>query len=139
PERAIITLARYGAELGLRQEHIVCTLEKAGSPAAAIMARRAGVQVLIGATPVQRADVLAQADIVLVHFWNNPALYAFLRGPLPAMRMIVWSAILGERPPQVIPPALLDIADLFVASSPGTLRLPTLAGMSEHVPVIYAP
>lgn len=139
PERAIIALAAYAAKLGYQQEHVVCTLEKAGSPVAVIRARKAGVQVLLGPEPAQRDALLGQADIVLVHFWNNPALYAFLRRPLPAMRLIIWCAILGEYPPQVIPRPLPGFADLFVATSPGTLLLPELAGMPKPAPVICAP
>lgn len=47
-----------------------------------IMARQAGVQVLLGAEAASRTALLTGADIVLVHFWNNPALHEFLRSSL---------------------------------------------------------
>lgn len=139
PERALIAAAKYAAQLGLGQEHLVCTLEKAGSPVAVVMARQAGVQVLLGPEPARRAELLAQADIVLVHFWNNPALWAFLRSPLPPMRLAVWLKIFGSHPPQVIPRTLLDFADAVAATTPGTLHLPELAGRAAATPVIFAP
>jgi glycosyltransferase involved in cell wall biosynthesis len=137
PERSIIAAAKYAVQRGLRQEHVVCTLEKAGSPVALTLARQAGVQVLLDPEPARRFGLLAQADIVMVHFWNNPALYEFLRSPLPAMRIIVWLMVLGGHPPQVIPRPLLDFADVVVAASPGTLHLPEFAGRAEATPVIY--
>jgi glycosyltransferase involved in cell wall biosynthesis len=139
PERAIIAAAKYAAQLGLRQEHLVCTLEKSGSPVAVIMARQAGVQVLLGPEPARRAEVLAQADLVLVHYWNNPALQEFLRSPLPPLRLAVWLTIFGGHPPQVIPRALFDFADVVAATTPGTLQLLQLAGRAAAMPVIFAP
>lgn len=139
PERAIIAAAKYAAQLGLAQEHQVCTLEKSGSPVAVILARHASVQVLLAPEPDHRAELLAQADIVLVHFWNNPALYEFLRGPLPPLRLAVWLHIFGSHPPQVIPRALFDFADVVAATTLGTLQLPELAGRAATTPVIFAP
>jgi len=139
PERAIIAAAKYAAQLGLAQEHLVCTLEKTGSPVAVVMARQAGAQVLLGPDPARRSELLAQADIVLVHFWNNPALCEFLRTPLPPLRLAVWLTIFGSHPPQVIPRPLLDFADVVAVTTPGTLRLPELAGRAAATPVILAP
>ncbi|WP_129670943.1 glycosyltransferase family 4 protein [Candidatus Chloroploca sp. Khr17] len=136
PERSLIAAAKYAAQLGLEQEHLVCTLEKTGSPVAVIMARQAGVRVLLGPDPTLRTELLTQADIVLIHFWNNPALWQFLRGPLPPMRLIFWLMILGAYPPQVVPAALFDVADLVVATTPATLDLPEFA--KRGTPVIYS-
>lgn len=139
PERAIIAAAKYAAQLGLTQEHLVCTLEKSGSPAAVIMARQAGVRVLLGPDPALRTELLAQADIVLIHFWNNPALWTFLRSPLPPLRLAIWLKIFGSHPPQVVPRPLLDFVDAVAATTPGTLHLPELAGRAAATPVIFAP
>jgi hypothetical protein len=139
PERSLIAAAKYAAQLGLGQEHLVCTLEKSGSPAAVIMARQAGVRVLLGPDPALRTELLAQADIVLIHFWNNPALWEFLRSPLPPMRLAVWLTIFGGHPPQVVPRPLLDFADVVAATTPGTLHLPELAAHAAVMPVIFAP
>lgn len=138
PERAIIAAAKYAAQLGLQQEHLVCTLEKSGSPVAVIMARQAGVQVLLAPEPTRRTELLTNADIVLVHFWNNPALHEFLRTPLPPLRLAVWLTIFGSHPPQVIPRPLLDFADVAAVTTPGSLHLPELAGRAA-TPVIFAP
>lgn len=143
PERSIVAAAKYArmaairAHPGLQQEHIVCTLEKAGSPVAILMARRAGVQVFLGPEPALRQDLLANADIVMVHFWNSPALWQFLRTPLPAARLVIWLKIFGSHPPQVLPRMLHDFADVIAATSPGTLHLPEFADRIEPPPVIY--
>lgn len=139
PERAIIAAVKYAAQLSLAQEHLVCTLEKSGSPTAVIMARQAGVRVLLGPDPTLRTQLLTQADIVLIHFWNNPALWEFLRSPLPPMRLAVWLTIFGGHPPQVVPRPLLDFADVVAATTPGSLSLPEFAGRAGSTPVILAP
>lgn len=137
PERSILAAAKYAALLGLQQEHVVCTLEKTGSPVTVLMARRAGVQVILGPDPTLRQDLLTKADMVMVHFWNSPALWEFLRIPLPATRLVIWLKIFGGHPPQVIPRGLHDFADVIVATSPGTLHLPEFTDRIEPTPVIY--
>lgn len=137
PERSILAAAKYAARAGLRQEHIVCPLTDARSPLALALAKQSGVAVLPTTAPAARTEVLAGVDIVVVHFWNNPALYAWLRGVLPPMRLVVWLKVFGSHPPQVIPRPLHDFADLLVATSPGTLALPDFAGQPQPAPVVF--
>ncbi|MEI6255796.1 MAG: hypothetical protein WCQ77_04030 [Planctomycetota bacterium] len=81
PERAIMAAARYAAKRGLQQEHVVCTLEPAGSPVVKIMARQSGVEVLPGLDEKRRADLLAQpkrtrawSDDPYLRLWTGLAL-----------------------------------------------------------------
>src|SRR5205085_215223 len=66
---------------------------------------------------------MAAADIVLIHFWNSPALYQLLGTSLPEMRLLVWAHVAGEHPPGVLPPELLEFADVVVASCEHTSTL----------------
>jgi len=75
-------------------------------------ARASGIEVL----PTAEA-LLDQADIVQVHFWNNPAIHAFLRSALPSARVFVWCHVNGLRAPQVLPAMLFERADLVAATS----------------------
>ena len=62
---------------------------------------------------------IADADIVLIHWWNHPLLYDFLvRESLPPCRIIMWSHISGFNPPYVFVEPLFEYADLFVFTTP---------------------
>jgi len=64
-----------------------------------------------------------QADIVLVHWWNHPLLYALLvRESFPPARIIFWSHISGLNPPYVFSDPALAYPDLFVFTSPISLK-----------------
>ncbi|MBU0491489.1 MAG: glycosyltransferase family 4 protein [Chloroflexi bacterium] len=80
---------------------------------------------------------MTQADIVVVHFWNNPALYEFLRDELPAMHLVIWLKIFGGHAPQVVPRSLHGFADTIVAASPGTLSLPGFVEQQRDLPMVY--
>jgi len=64
-------------------------------------------------------NAIAQADIVLIHWWNHPLLYDFLvRSKLPASRVIMWSHVSGFHPPYVFPENIFRYPDLFVFTTP---------------------
>ncbi|MCC7361699.1 MAG: glycosyltransferase family 4 protein [Anaerolineales bacterium] len=81
--------------------------------------------VIAPGTPTLHAAIAA-ADLVHLHFWNTPALYALLRAPWPPARVLVWAHIAGHAAPQVLPPALLAWPDMLAAASPFTLDLPAV-------------
>lgn len=144
PDRALIAAATTAAQLGLHQQHTVCALEAAASPITLWLAQKAGITVhrQPDGPTLQRA--LAAADIVVVHFWNNPALYEFLRAELPPLRLVIWATVYGHKAPQVITPALVAFADQFLVKAPGVLALPALnAAPLVHPPLapqlVYSP
>ena len=62
---------------------------------------------------------IANADIVIIHWWNHPLLYNFLvKETLPPCRIIMWSHISGFNPPYVFVEPLFKYADLFVFTTP---------------------
>lgn len=76
--------------------------------------------------PAALAAAIAAADLVHIHFWNTPALYAVLRTPWPAARVLLWADIAGHAAPQVVTPALMGWPDAFAATSAFTLDLPAV-------------
>ena len=67
----------------------------------------------------QLSAMIAEADIVLIHWWNHPLLYDFLvRTKLPPCRMVMWSHISGFHPPSVFTEKILRYPDLFVFTTP---------------------
>ena len=63
--------------------------------------------------------MIAEADIVLIHWINNPLLYDFMvRETLPPCRVIIWSHVSGLHPPNIFTKPLMDYADLFVFTTP---------------------
>ena len=64
-------------------------------------------------------SLIADSDVVLVHWWNHPLLYDFLvRECLPASRVILWSHIFGSPPPNNFTEKILKYPDLFVFTTP---------------------
>ena len=66
---------------------------------------------------------IAQADIVQVEWWHHPVVARWLcSGPLPAMRLLIWSHVSGLHPP-AIPPAFVAIPHRFLFTSHCSLRI----------------
>ena len=78
-------------------------------------------------------DAISQADIVLVHWWNHPLLYAFLvRESLPPSRIIFWSHVSGLHAPYVFNQPLLCYPDIFVFTSPISKTVPEVKKISDE-------
>lgn len=76
---------------------------------------------------------IARADIILIHWWNHPLLYAFLvRESLPPARVIFWSHISGYHLPYVFSPAALSYPDLFVFTSPLSLDVEEVKALPDE-------
>jgi glycosyltransferase involved in cell wall biosynthesis len=73
-----------------------------------------------------RREAVERADVVVVHFWNTPELYAWLRSDLPSLRLLLVLHVGGLHAPQVVTRPLVDFADYVLATSPFTLRLPVI-------------
>lgn len=72
--------------------------------------------------------LLAEADIVHVHWWHHPLLNALMhRSDLPAFRCVLWSHVNGHHAPQNFPIGLADYTDALVLASPWSLEAPALA------------
>ncbi len=83
--------------------------------------------------PQRLLAAISQADVVLIHWWNHPLLYAFLvRESLPPSRIIFWSHISGFSPPYVFNQPALHYPDLFVFTSPLSLDVPEVKNLREE-------
>ena len=67
--------------------------------------------------------LVAESDIVLIHWWNHPLLYDFLvRQQLSPCRIIIWSHNSGFYPPGVFTEKIIEYPDLFVFSTPESFK-----------------
>jgi glycosyltransferase involved in cell wall biosynthesis len=132
PSRALLTAA--SATSGADLEHVVVSLASPDAYMTRLVQLR-GIDVHAAPTPEALSRLIGAADVVQLHFWNSPALYELLGRELPPMRLLVWSHVSGEHPPQVLPRELLELADKVVASCDYTTELPGLEGL-EVVPAV---
>ena len=140
PTRSAIAAAKYLSSLGYSYQHRLITLQSVAYPLALILAKKAGITVLRKPARNIVLQEIENADIVTIHFWNNPEMYQFLRSELPKMRVLIWFKILGDRPPQIITPELVDYTDVALPTSYRTLELPvfqTASDSVEQTEVIY--
>ena len=77
-------------------------------------------------------ELLAEADIVLAHWWNHPFMMKFLCQDLPPMRLVMWSHVNGYYPPQAFFPTLFDLPDLFAFTSKTSLTAPTIDRLPDR-------
>ncbi len=119
--------ARSTLDLGRAQpdaaEWILISLRPADAPFVQA-ARAVGFRVIQNDAPESARAALENADIVHVHFWNTPEMYAWLRSPLPAMRLVMTLHVAGEFPAQIFSSPLLDFPDYLVPTSTYSTRLP---------------
>lgn len=140
--RAAILLARESAALG-GQRHTMISLQP--PPRAAVrLADAAGMPIVANADAATLDRVVDDADLVLVHFWNSPELYGFLRRPGPRRRTVAWLHVNGLVAPHVVTPALVDHCDAVVATTPRSLGIPAVraaidAGRGAVIPAAADP
>lgn len=112
-------LRAMASESGMR--HVIVCLER---PEKTVFLRRildAGGGVEIAPDAGRLAELVAQADIVHLDWWNHPALFAALcQRPLPPHRLLAWCHVSGLAPP-MIPVTLARAAQRMVFTSPCTL------------------
>ncbi len=155
PERTILACAERHRRAGSDWRHSVAVLDPPVTPRLFIQSRRLGMAMLIRPTPDALARAVEAADVVVLHYWNHPALGALLREiALPAARLLLWTHVLGTQAPQVLPAELGRFADRVVLTSalsrdsaaaqaaiatrrpvdivPGLLDAARLAGFAPH-------
>ncbi len=116
--RSLVATAKYSARLGTYQHKVISLVPVRDD--VADMIRDTDLELVDAPSQAQILDEIQAADIVQVHFWNNPQIYEFLRLELPAMRLMVWVMVAGDRPPQVITSELANYSDRLIGCSPYT-------------------
>lgn len=77
--------------------------------------------------------LVAQVDLVVLHWWNHPLLYDLLvRHPLPPARVLLWSHVNGHCPPQIFSQALVAYPDLFVVATPYSFESAVIRPLSSE-------
>lgn len=116
----------------LAGRHRVLALEAPTSPLTRLELARAGIPVI----PADgEAAALADADVVLIHFWNTPSTLAFLERLPSGLPTVGWAKINGGAAPQLVPPALVERTDRIVLTAAATARQAVIAGS----PALLAP
>lgn len=116
--RALVATAKYSSKLGSFQHRVVSL--GVADPGAVEMAKEAGLTVASVNDTETVLNEMENADIVHLHFWNNPQMYEFLRSELPAIRLLIWFHVAGDKPPQIITRELVSYSDFALACSPYT-------------------
>lgn len=123
--------------------HLFVSLAKA-EPETAKSFREEGFPIIDAPTHEQLDDLIAQAEVVQVDWWNTPETANLLSRELPPSRLVLWSVVTGDAPPHVISEELLAKVDHFVACSPYSMELPSVKNLSNpskkefiHIPANF--
>lgn len=84
-------------------------------------------------------SLIAECDILQIHFWNDAALTRFLRAGLPARRLLLWAHVRGWTVPHILTSDLVGSSTFVVACDPGTLELQVLARHRGEQRIALAP
>lgn len=67
----------------------------------------------------QILNMISEADVVLIHWWNHPLLQDFLMNQdFPDCRLIIWSHISGNSSPNNFSHFILNLPDRFIFTTP---------------------
>jgi glycosyltransferase involved in cell wall biosynthesis len=141
PERSVLALASEMASLGDPSKNVIAVLDTPISRNMLLAARRLKIDVAVRPGQAALQDLIIDADIVQIHYWNHPALLALLRGmTLPPARVIVCSCILGLTAPQVLTGAIGRFADALVLTSEASSESAgAIAARASGRPVVVLP
>jgi len=79
----------------------------------------------------QLLNAIAEADVVLIHWWNHPLLYDLMvRLELPPCRLIIWSHISGFNAPYVFTNKIIEYPDMFVFATPVSFEAREIQSLS---------
>jgi glycosyltransferase involved in cell wall biosynthesis len=129
--RAACDIARAVARAAPVENRIVSLLP--ALPGGARLAGERGLALLDTPAPAALRRAVAAADILHVHWWNDPGIYRFLMSDLPAARLLLFVHVAGDVPPNVLIPELVEAADLCVAGCPYVLGCPALRDLPPEV------
>ena len=129
--RALLASATFSTRKGFAKHRVVSLLP--AQPAAVDHILMAGLAL---APVVELSRWIGDADIVHIHFWNNPDLYKALESDLPPARIVLTCHVGGLTAPQVLTPEVVGFADSILVTSRHTLEEANDALLQK---AIYAP
>jgi glycosyltransferase involved in cell wall biosynthesis len=130
--RALVALAAASTRRG-SSSHRALSLAPATSEGRRL-AETAGLAVIDAPDPNEEARAVVDADIVHVHFWNTPELYAFIVRCRQPMRTVLWCDVSGATTPHVLSANLVRWADTVVMTSAISLDLPVIQSVTAGAP-----
>lgn len=95
------------------------------------------IRIHIQPNPIQEANLIKAADIVVLQFWQAPCVFYFLkRMRATKVRLLLYPMINNLYPPQVIHPDILELSDGVISTSatPIPLDKPSIS-----VPALISP
>jgi glycosyltransferase involved in cell wall biosynthesis len=117
--RVALALSKHSTSQESQFNHRILSLQRP-TPEGMRLAESYGYEVDHGCGKPFLNYQIQQADLVHLHWWNSPAMRAFMAMDLVETRMLVWCHVAGKHVPQVIIPELIQYADLTVATNPTT-------------------
>lgn len=128
--RSMFGLAKYSSRLGDFQ-HRVAPIIPTSDASVKEMANINGMTIADTHQHSQLIYEMEQADIVLIHWWNNPDLMSLMQTKLPSMRLMSWYHIAGDHPPQMITKEMVNFADFALACNPYSYSLPAFQNLPK--------
>ncbi|BAQ65668.1 glycosyltransferase family 4 protein [Geminocystis sp. NIES-3709] len=130
--RSMIAISKYSTRLDNQFHHQVISLKKA-TPDAIELAQQAGMEFLDYENEQERNEIIASADLVHIHYWNNPQMFSFLHSELPPLRLMIWFHVSGDNAPQVITRDLINFADFAIPCNPHSYDLPVVKQLAPEI------
>ncbi len=117
--RSLMATSRYSRLQDADFEHSVVSLKPAEDDAIPL-AEEADIKLVDHPEENALFNEIEQADIVQLHYWNNPSAIQFLHKKLPKCRLAIFYHVAGDRLPQIIVPEIARMADWNLPCSPYT-------------------
>lgn len=130
--RSMIAISKYSSRLDSELKHSVISLKKP-DPKAIRLAEESGMVFCEADNEQEQKKLIEDADIVHIHYWNNPQIFAFLHQDLPPTRLIIWFHVAGDNAPQVITRDLINYADIAIPCNPYSYDLPVFHQLNPEV------
>jgi glycosyltransferase involved in cell wall biosynthesis len=122
PERSLLASITFAPSTAHALHHTIAVLDVPVAASMFIAARRLGVDVLVQPDVEAIERAAADADVIVIHYWNHPLLLDLLsRAHLGATRVVVWSMVLGLHRPQVLTAEVGRFADVLVTTTERSL------------------
>jgi glycosyltransferase involved in cell wall biosynthesis len=134
PTRSLLTLTSLAGLSHPSIRHTAVSLQPGEYRPLTLELRRQGATVLRApAIDAIKAEI-GEADVVLLHFWSTPRLWRLLVSDLPAARYMLWLAVLGDHPPQLLNADLLAGVQAWAFTAPPPTHLVDRMGQAPVIP-----
>ena len=130
--RSMIAISKYSSSFDSALKHRVISLKKA-DPNAVQLAEQSGMEFCEAEDEQVQNQLIENADIIHVHYWNNSQIFAFLHQDLPPTRLIIWFHIAGDNAPQVITRDLINYGDIAIPCNPYSYDLPVFHQLNPEI------